>query len=142
MNKNQEYIAVVFAFVVGFAFGLSFTLTVRPQRVEIIEFVITPIPTATPHVCPPLPEPCPKVYYKELPDVNRTLSSLSLADYELALVDAKLENYITSTEGEYDWTLMSILALHRSAHNYLLEASEDIIGWSVLGELTCPQTTD
>ncbi|MCK4959723.1 MAG: hypothetical protein KAT00_09980 [Planctomycetes bacterium] len=66
------------------------------------------------------------------------LSTLGLVDYEMALVDTKLENYITSTEGEFDWYLVGVLSLHRSAHNYLLEAGDEITYWFNLGQLTCP----
>jgi hypothetical protein len=151
MKPNGVY--VVLAFVIGLAFGLSFSLTVRPapeidqeKYHECISALTLcdrslqrlNIPTATPHVCPPPPEPCPTVLYKELPDVTGVLSTLGLVDYEMALVDTKLENFITSTEGEFDWNLIGILALHRSAHNYLLEAGGEITYWYSLGELTCP----
>lgn len=155
---------VVLAFVIGLAFGLSFSLTIRPApnnwykewdvkatvgaaqkemgcvywdgQGECIS-TGTPVPTATPHVCPPLPEPCSTVLYKDLPDVTGVLSTLGLVDYEMALLDTKLENYITSTEGEYDWNLVGILALHRSTHNSLLEADDEITYWFNLGQLTC-----
>ena len=139
---------IILAFVIGLVFGLSFSLTVRTiegyndadvQATVAAEIVARYVPTATPHVCPQLPEPCPTILYKSLPDVTRTLSTLGLADYELSLVDTRLENYITSAEGEYDWNLVGILALHRSAHNYLLEAGDDVIGWFNLGELTCSE---
>ena len=147
MKPNGVY--SVLAFVIGLAFGLSFSLTVRtidcPDDVimatvaaERVNWQMELVPTATPHICPPLPEPCPTVLYKALPDVTRTLSTLGLVDYEMSLVDTKLENYITSTEGEFDWQLIGILSLHRSAHNYLLEAGEEITYWFNLGELTCP----
>lgn len=147
--KNRVWI--ILAFVIGWAFGLSFSLTVRTIEghseesviatvaAEKVDWQIALVPTATPHICPSLPEPCPTVLYKPLPNVTYTLSTLGLADYELSLVDTKLENYITSVEGEYDWTLVGILALHRSAHNYLQEASDDVVGWFNLGELTCPK---
>lgn len=143
--KNRVWI--ILAFVIGWAFGLSFSLTVRPAPDECLNCQTLLalcdrwrlVPTATPHNCPALPPPCPTVLYKPLPNVTYTLSTLGLADYELSLVDTKLENYITSAEGEYDWTLVGILALHRSAHNYLQEASDDVVGWFNLGELTCPE---
>ncbi len=159
MKTNGVY--TVLAFVIGLAFGLSFTLTVRPtvdctwehwenrsipDSPDAREWVVaacvqgyigTPVPTATPHVCPALPEPCPTILYKDLPDVTGVLSTLGLVDYEMALLDTKLEYYITSTEGEYDWNLVGILALHRSTHNYLLEAGDEITYWFNLGQLTC-----
>ena len=146
--KNRVWI--ILAFVIGWAFGLSFSLTVRTIEghsdesvtatvaAEKVDWQIALVPTATPHVCPPLPEPCPEIRYKALPDVTRTLNSLSLAAYEYQLVDDKLDSYIASTEGEYDWNLIGILALMRSANHYLLEAGDDVIGWFNLGELTCP----
>jgi hypothetical protein len=73
-----------------------------------------------------------------LPDVSGVLSDLGLVDYEMQLVDSKLETYIESTPGEYDWTLVSILSLHRSSHSYLLEAADKVIYMYNLGELTCP----
>ena len=145
---NKWLVWVILAFVIGLVFGLSFSLTVRNiegyndtdvQATVAAEIVAEYVPTATPHICPPLPEPCPTILYKPLPDVTRTLATLGLVDYEMSLVDDKMEAYITSTEGEYDWTLVGILSLHRSAHNYLLEAGEDITGWFNLGELTCPE---
>ena len=146
------------SFVVGVAFGLGLllgfiiTVTITPKPVVdqiLLEncrdelntcgafLVMKTIPTATPHVCPELPEPCPTITYKALPDVTRVLSDLGLVDYEMSLVDTKLETYITSTDGEFDWTLIGILSLHRSSHNYLLEAAEEVIHWFNLGQLTC-----
>lgn len=145
------------SFVAGAAFGLGLllgfivTVTITPKPVvDQIQFkalyddCVTDmfnmlVPTATPHVCPELPEPCPTVLYKVLPDVTGVLSDLGLVDYEMSLVDTKLENFITSTEGEFDWQLVGILSLHRSSHNYLLDAAEEVIMWFNLGELTCPK---
>lgn len=147
----KNTIWVILAFVIGWAFGLSFSLTVRriegysdesviaTVAAEKVDWKTALVPTATAHVCPPLPEPCPEIRYKALPDVTRTLNSLSLATYEYQLVDDKLGSYITSMEGEYDWNLIGILSLMRSANHYLLEAGDDVIGWFNLGELTCPE---
>jgi hypothetical protein len=150
MMNGKVY--AVLAFVIGLAFGLSFSLTVRPvpevdtkceTAMATLQTSLDKLPpTRTPHVCPPLPDPCPTILYKALPDAKGILSTLGLVDYELSLVDAKLENYITSKEGEYDWALVSYLSLLRSAHNYLLEAEEEITYWYILGELTCTDTSD
>ena len=145
--KNRVWI--ILAFIIGWAFGLSFSLTVRniegyndeavqaTVAAEKVDWEIALVPTATPHACPALPEPCPTVIYKMLPDVTGVLSDLGLVDYEMSLVDTKLENYIGSTEGEYDWNLVGILSLHRSSHHYLMEAADEVINWFNLGYMTC-----
>lgn len=136
-----------FLFLLGFTFGLSFSLTVRPvperdlsceNAMATLQMSLDKLPpTRTPHVCPPVVEceVCP--YYKALPNVTGVLSTLGLVDYEMSLVDTKLENFIGAQEGEYNWTLVHILSLHRSAHVYLLEAGEEITYWFNLGYLTC-----
>jgi len=138
-------------FGLGLVIGLSVSVVIRRDigytdeavqatvAHELVNQIL--IPTATSHVCPELPQPCPTVIYKVLPDVTGVLSDLGLVDYEMQLVDTKLENYIESTEGEYDWNLIGILSLHRSSHNYLLDAADEVITWFNLGSMTCPNET-
>lgn len=102
----------------------------------------TPVPTATPHDCPPLVVPtpmvCPTVTYRAMPDGEGAEVDLGLQATNLELARKYAYHVLTSTPGEYNPELASAI-------NYLDEAItlnekvwKQVQFWNGLGYLTCP----
>lgn len=129
-----------FGFVGGFLFALVVVAfgIVRISNVSPAPRHPTPVPTATPFVCPEIPPPCPMIIFRSVPDLSRILENLDIARAEFELGRDGLEEILTSTDGEYDWNLVAMIAWIDSATHYLELAGEELFWIEQAGEYRCP----
>lgn len=104
----------------------------------LIESSSTPPPTATEYV----PEPCPTLEYRGMPDGRGVEVGLDVAIANLEWARDVLDRKLTSTEGVYDWEISSSIAYIDFALKEAIEAQEEVAGWNKYGSLTCPGRTD
>lgn len=141
MNKSL-YGAIGFA--LGMVLSAFMVVIIQPSFVEpcpecqALPPTLTPVPTATEYV----PQPCPTLEYRGIPDGRGVEVGLQVAIANLEWAKDILDKKLTSTKGVYDWQISSTIAYVDFALKETIEAQGEVAGWNRYGSLTCPGRTD
>lgn len=140
-EKANRLIRIALGGLVLISFSLICWLNLdATYRDPVCVLPYTPVPTQTPHVCPPIPEPlvCPTVMYRAMPDPEYAESVLSAARIEIEMAVEIGKNTYTSIPGEFVWQLASIVNYSESALARVNEVGAHLEFWQAAGGFVCP----